>query len=107
MTPTTARDWLDLVLDQGWSLLFEDVTSGDPLRFPGYVEQLRAARERTGCSEAVLVAEGTLEGRTVIAIAFEFGFLGGSMGVAAGERIARAFEHAASSGAPVIALTAT
>jgi acetyl-CoA carboxylase carboxyl transferase beta subunit len=107
MTPTTARDWLDLVLDQGWSLLFEDVVSQDPLAFPGYVEQLRAAREKTGCSESVLVAEGTLEGRRVVAISFEFGFLGGSVGVAAGERIARAFERAAERAAPLIAMTAS
>ncbi|HLW17285.1 MAG TPA: acetyl-CoA carboxylase carboxyltransferase subunit alpha/beta, partial [Actinomycetota bacterium] len=107
MTPTTARDWLDLVLDQGWSLLFEDIVSRDPLQFPGYVEQLRAAREKTGCSESVLVAEGSLEGHRVIAISFEFGFLGGSMGVAAGERIARTFERAASIGAPVVAMTAS
>jgi acetyl-CoA carboxylase carboxyl transferase beta subunit len=107
MTPTTARDWLDLVLDQGWSLLFEDIVSQDPLGFPGYAEQLRAAREKTGCSESVLVAEGTLDGRRVIGISFEFGFLGGSMGVAAGERIARAFERAADQSVPVIAMTAT
>jgi acetyl-CoA carboxylase carboxyl transferase subunit beta len=107
MSPKSAREWLDLVLDPGWTLLFEDVVSDDPLQFPGYGEQLRAAREKTGCSESVLVAEGTLEGRRIIAISFEFGFLGGSMGVAAGERIARAFERGAELGASVIAMTAS
>lgn len=107
MTPTNARDWLDLVLDPGWTLLFEDVVSGDPLQFPGYAEQLRAAREKTGCSESVLVAEGSLEGHRIVAVSFEFGFLGGSMGVAAGERICRAFERAVELGMPVIAMTAT
>ena len=34
MTPRSAREWLDLVLDPGWELLFEDVVSGDPLDFP-------------------------------------------------------------------------
>src|SRR4051812_7314605 len=107
MTPTTARDWLDLVLDPGWGLLFDDVVSGDPLQFPGYVEQLRAAREKTGSSESVLIAEGMLEGHRVIAVSFEFGFLGGSMGVAAGERISRAFERAADLSVPLIAMTAS
>ena len=107
MTPRSAREWLDLVLDPDWTLLFDDVVSGDPLEFPGYAEQLRAAREKTGCSESVLVAEGVLAGQRMIAIAFEFGFLGGSMGVAAGERICRAFEHAAATGVPVVAMTAT
>jgi acetyl-CoA carboxylase carboxyl transferase subunit beta len=107
MTPANARAWLDLVLDPGWTLLFEDVVSGDPLSFPGYAEQLRAARDKTGCTESALVAEGLLDGHRVVAVSFEFGFLGGSMGVAAGERIARAFERAADIGAPLIALTAS
>src|SRR5437899_5209980 len=107
MAPTSAREWLDLVLDPGWTLLFEDVVSGDPLNFPGYAEQLRAAREKTGCTEAVLVAEGTIGVAPTIVISFEFGFLGGSMGVAAGERICRAFEYAAEKGMNVVALTAS
>jgi acetyl-CoA carboxylase carboxyl transferase beta subunit len=107
MSPSTAREWLDLVLDPGWTPLFEDVVFGDPLRFPGYAEQLEAARAKTGCTESVLVAEGVVERRRVIAISFEFGFLGGSMGVAAGERICRAFERAAQEKIPVIALTAS
>jgi acetyl-CoA carboxylase carboxyl transferase beta subunit/acetyl-CoA carboxylase carboxyl transferase alpha subunit len=106
MSSTTAREWLDLVLE-GWSLLFEDVVSGDPLGFPGYPEQLRAAREKTGCTESVLVAEGTIGGASTIVISFEFSFLGGSMGVAAGERICRAFERAAERRIPVVALTAS
>jgi acetyl-CoA carboxylase carboxyl transferase subunit beta len=107
MAPTSAREWLDLVLDPGYSLLFEDVVSGDPLNFPGYAEQLRAAHEKTGCTEAVLVAEGTIGAADAIVISFEFGFLGGSMGVAVGERICRAFERAAEKGIQVIALTAS
>ncbi|MGZ4128696.1 MAG: carboxyl transferase domain-containing protein [Actinomycetota bacterium] len=107
MSPVTAREWLDHVLDPGWSLLFEDVVGGDPLLFPGYAEQLRAAREKTGCTESVLVADGMLDGRHAMAISFEFGFLGGSMGTAAGERICRAFERAAEQRIPVIALTAS
>jgi acyl-CoA carboxylase subunit beta len=107
MEPKNAREWLDLVLDPGYSLLFEDVVSGDPLNFPGYAEQLRAAREKTGCTEAVLVAEGKIGDADAIVISFEFGFLGGSMGVAAGERISRAFERAAQKRMQVIALTAS
>src|SRR5260221_14214114 len=103
MAPTSAREWLDLVLDPGWTLLFEDVVSGDPLNFPGYAEQLRAAREKTGCSEAVLVADGHLDGHHAIVIAFEFGFLGGSMGVAAGGRIFRAVAGAADDNIPGLA----
>lgn len=88
-------------------MLFEDVVSTDPLNFPGYAAQLEKARSATGATESVLVADGSLEGRRVVVLSFEFGFLGGSMGMAAGERIRRAFEHAATIGAPVIALCAS
>ncbi|MFN2614405.1 MAG: carboxyl transferase domain-containing protein, partial [Actinomycetota bacterium] len=53
------------------------------------------------------VADGTLGERRAIAISFEFAFIGGSMGVAEGERICRAFELAACERLPVITLTAT
>lgn len=102
-----ARGWLDRVLDPGWALLFEDVVSTDPLGFPGYAAQLDKARTTTGSTESVLVASGALGGRQVVALSFEFGFLGGSMGMAAGERIRRAFELAASTPCPVIALCAS
>lgn len=105
--PMTARERLELILDEGWELLFDQVVGGDPLSFPGYPEQLEAARARTGESESVLVAAGSVDGIAIIAIAFEFGFLGGSMGVAAGERICRAFERAASDLVPVVALCAS
>jgi len=103
----SAREWLDLVLDSGRDELFDAIVGGDPLDFPGYAGQLEAARARTGCSEAVVVSAGSVDGIRVIALAFEFGFLGGSMGVAAGERIARAFEVAAHDRVPVVALTAS
>ena len=105
--PQNARDWLDLVLGPGSSLLFEDVVAADPLSFPGYAEQVADARARTGCSAGVLVAEGSIGERAVVAISFEFGFIGGSMGVAEGERICRAFELAADRKVPVVALTAS
>ena len=110
----SARAWLDTILEPGYELLFEDVVSDDPLQFPGYREDLEEARARTGCTESVLVARGSVgvprasvEAGTAIVIAFEFGFLGGSMGVAAGERIRRAFELGADTRTPVVALTAS
>jgi len=105
-TPTGARGWLDLVCE-AWSLLFDDVVSDDPLGFSGYKQQLQAARAATSCSESVLVADAVIHGRRAIVVAFEFGFLGGSMGIAAGERICRAFETAAADKIPLIALTAS
>lgn len=108
--PSTARAWIEHLLDPGWTLLFEDIVSTDPLSFPWYRQQLERAREQTGGSDSVLVGEGTIHGEhdlDVVVVAFEFGFLGGSMGVATGERIARAFERAAEARKPLIALIAT
>jgi acyl-CoA carboxylase subunit beta len=100
-----------LVADEGsvevWD---EDVVSDDPLGFADsrpYPERLAAARERTGLGEAVLTGRATLDGRPFVVIAAEFGFLGGSIGVATGERIARAFERALERELPVVALTAS
>lgn len=88
----------------------EEVVSDDPLGFADvrpYPERLAAARERTGLGEAVLTGRATLDGRPLVLIAAEFGFLGGSIGVATGERIARAFERALERELPVVALTAS
>lgn len=101
------RAWFDHVLDPGWDLVFEDVLGGDPLRFPGYPEALEAARTKTGESESMLVAVGTLEGREVVMCSSVFGFMGGSMGAAHGERVCRAFELATERGWPLIAATAS
>ena len=88
----------------------EDVVSDDPLAFSDtkpYRERLAEARERTGLGEAVLTGRATLDGRPIAVVAGEFGFLGGSIGVATSERIARAFERAIEQRIPLVALTAS
>ena len=96
----TAAEWIDLVLDAGWMECDAGLASGDPLQFPGYAS-------RDAKTESVITADGTVDGLPVVAISFEFDVFGGSMGVVAGERIARAFERAIQRHAAVIALTAT
>lgn len=88
----------------------EDVVSDDPLAFADtkpYRERLAAAREATGLGEAVLAGCATLEGRALAVLAGEFGFLGGSIGVATAERIARVVERALEERLPVVALPAS
>ena len=100
-----------LVIDAGslepWDL---DVVSDDPLRFSdvrSYRERLDEAAARTGLGESVLTGRATLDGRPLVVVASEFGFLGGSIGVATGERIARAFERALAERLPLVALPAS
>ncbi|QMU80447.1 acetyl-CoA carboxyl transferase [Streptacidiphilus sp. PB12-B1b] len=71
---------------------------------PAYRASLARARERTGRDEAVTTGQGLLGGRPVALVASEFGFLGGSIGVATAERITRAVERATAERLPLLAL---
>ncbi|WP_169816237.1 acetyl-coenzyme A carboxylase carboxyl transferase subunits beta/alpha [Nocardia miyunensis] len=68
-----------------------------------YREELRAASERSGSDESVVTGEGRLRGRRIAVIACEFGFLAGSIGVAAAERVVLAVERATELGLPLVA----
>ncbi|MGM7643906.1 carboxyl transferase domain-containing protein [Nocardia sp. JW2] len=70
---------------------------------PRYRQELVDASRRAGTDESVLTGEGLLRGRRVAVIACEFGFLAGSIGVAAAERIVAAVERATELGLPLIA----
>jgi acetyl-CoA carboxylase carboxyl transferase subunit beta len=76
----------------------------DPPIARTYHAALSAARAKTGRDESVLACEGTVHGRRVALIAGDAAFLGGSIGVAAGERLARAIERATAERLPIIAL---
>jgi len=87
-----------------------EVASDDPLGFSDtrpYADRLAEAREATGLSEAVLTGRATLDGRPLVVVAGEFGFLGGSIGVATAERVARSFERALEQRLPLVALPAS
>ncbi len=77
----------------------------DPLRFRDqkkYVDRLKAARAKTGRSDVILAGEGRLDGvKTVIAVQ-DFEFMGGSLGMAAGEAIITAMRRAVVLGAPFV-----
>jgi acetyl-CoA carboxylase carboxyl transferase beta subunit len=88
----------------------EDVVSTDPLCFVDsrtYADRLAKARRDSGHSESVLTGRGLLSGRPVVLVVGDFRFLAGSVGIAAAERIVRAFERAAAGHLPVVAITAS
>jgi acetyl-CoA carboxylase carboxyl transferase subunit beta len=107
----SARERIALVADDGSFEAWDaDLVSSDPLGFSDvkpYRERLAEAHARTGEREAVVCGQATLEGRPLVVIASEFGFLGGSIGTATGDRVARALERARGSRLPVVALTAS
>jgi acetyl-CoA carboxylase carboxyl transferase subunit beta len=105
--PTTARELLDAVFDPGTWSSWDVAVSGTPEGDPGYARALATARERTGLDEAVLTGEGRLAGRRVAAVATEFGFLGGSVGAVATDRLLAALRRATAEGLPVLASPAS
>lgn len=72
-----------------------------------YAQRVRDAKRTTRLREAVLIGEAKIQTHAVMLVVLDFRFLGGTMGTAAGEKIARAFEHATEKDLPLIAVTAT
>ena len=81
----------------------------DPLKFRDekrYTERLRAARKKTGETEAVLVADGKVGRTRIVASAQDFGFMGGSMGMHAGNALITGCEYAVEHKLPFVTFTA-
>ena len=97
-----AREIIDLFLDEG-TFRSWDVPVAQPPQSPDYAAMLAEARARTGLDESVVTGEGRLRGRRVAVVASEFAFLGGSIGVAATERLTTAVERATREGLPLLA----
>lgn len=72
-----------------------------------YAADLAAAAQRSGADEAIITGEARIRGHRVAVVAGEFGFLAGSIGVTAAERIVRAFERARDEGLPMFASPAS
>ncbi|WP_405364888.1 acetyl-CoA carboxylase carboxyltransferase subunit alpha/beta [Kitasatospora sp. NBC_00085] len=102
-TSLTARQLLDLLVDSGTFRSWDEPLAPQPAE-AGYRAALARARERTGTDEAVVTGAGLIGGRAVALVASEFGFLGGSIGVATAERITRAVERATAERLPLVAL---
>jgi len=89
-----ARERLKLLFDDGdFNPIELPETPSDPLRFRDrkrYAERLREAQTKTESKEAVLVAHGRMGGRPTVIAAFDFSFMGGSMGIAVGEGLVAA-----------------
>ncbi|MFI6368763.1 carboxyl transferase domain-containing protein [Nocardia sp. NPDC050630] len=98
----SARELLGQLLDSD-SYISWDRPPMTVAASPRYREDLYKAELAAGTDEAVLTGEGLLRGRRVAVIACEFGFLAGSIGVAAAERIVSAVERATELGLPLVA----
>jgi len=106
-----ARTRLAQLLDgEEYEVFDSDLASTDPLQFVDlkpYASRLKKAQSETGLADAIINAEGSIEGRPVIASVMEYGFIGGSMGAAVGEAITRAVERAQAKRTPLIIVSAS
>jgi acetyl-CoA carboxylase carboxyl transferase subunit beta len=106
-----ARTRLAQLLDDNQFETFDgNLASTDPLKFVDlkpYSSRLRQAQQDTGLGDAIINAQGKLQGRPVIASVMEYAFIGGSMGAVVGEAIARAIERSADTRTPLIIVSAS
>ena len=82
----------------------------DPLKFKDskrYKDRISQAQKQSNESEALVVMKGYLKGNPIVAAAFDFGFMGGSMGSVVGERFVRGVNESLKSNAPFIVFTAS
>ncbi len=106
-----ARRRLDMFFDpEPREEIGADLESADPLKFKDtkkYKERLSAAQKKTGEKDALVVMRGQLQGRELVAAAFEFGFMGGSMGSVVGQRFVLGVNEAIARRAPMICFAAS
>jgi acetyl-CoA carboxylase carboxyl transferase subunit beta len=102
----TARERFEILFDDDkYKEFATDIRSGDPLGFRDtkrYADRLRVYQSRVGSGDAVLCAEGKLEGIPVVICAMEYAFMGGSMGSVVGEKITIAIERCIEKKEPLI-----
>ena len=93
--------WFDVALPE---------VTADPLKFRDerkYADRIKDARARTGLNDAIKVGYGKLEGAAVVIAVQDFDFMGGSLGMAAGEAIVRGLELAVEKRSPFIVFAAS
>jgi len=105
------RERLEHFLDpEGTEELAASVEPEDPLKFRDtkkYRDRVLQAQKTTQERDALIVMSGTLHGLPIVACAFEFAFMGGSMGSVVGERFVRAVEHCLEHRKPLICFSAS
>jgi acetyl-CoA carboxylase carboxyl transferase subunit beta len=107
----SARARLNLFLDeQGREEVGKNVKPLDPLKFKDskkYKDRILQAQKQTKENDALVVMKGQLHGQDIVAAAFDFNFMGGSMGSVVGEKFVRGVNKSLELGVPFIVFTAS
>ena len=106
-----ARQRIELLSDQGtFQEYWADLVAEDPLEFKDskrYPDRVKASQKSSGSNDAFMAGRATLEGRPYWIGAFEFKFMGGSMGSVVGEKVTRLFEAAAEEKTPAVVVSSS
>ena len=109
--PMKARTRLEHFLDPGENReIAGRLEPTDPLKFRDskrYRDRITAAQKKTGEKDALVALAGKLDGEDIVACAFEFGYMGGSMGSVVGEKFARAGQECLRMRAPLVCFSAS
>jgi acetyl-CoA carboxylase carboxyl transferase subunit beta len=105
-----SRERIESLLEPGYQLVDLDLRSTDPLEFTDlkpYKKRLRDAQKKTGLNDAIVNAIGHIGPHPVVLSVMEYAFIGGSMGSAVGETIARAVDRSLDTRHPLIIISAS
>ncbi len=104
-----SNEYFEILFDENeYTELFEDLVSGDPLKFKDtkkYTDRVEASIKKTNLKDACRTATGKLEGMDIVIACMDFSFIGGSMGSVVGEKIARGIDHAIKTNAPFLMIS--
>jgi len=107
----TVEQRLAITIDRGsWRELFTDLAIGDPLEFVDsrpYRERLESARRTSGRNDAMVTGVGKIQGRSAAIAVMDFNFMGGSMGVVVGEKLAQLIGYGLKRRLPLIAFSSS
>lgn len=104
----TSEQRLEDLFDDGeYQLLFTDISTKNPLDFPGYEEKVLAYQKKSGLNEAVSIGRGNIDSMGALVGVMDSRFMMGSMGSVVGEKITRAAELAVVERLPLILFTAS
>jgi acetyl-CoA carboxylase carboxyl transferase subunit beta len=102
------HDYVNLLLDEGsWEEVEAEVRSVDPLGFPEYPARLKRARDNGYDGDAIVTVTGKLADMPLNLGVMDFGFMGGSMGSAVGEKIARLAQRSLERKHPLVIISAS
>ena len=107
----SARRRLDLFLDpENREEIGVNLKPLDPLKFKDskkYKDRISQAQKKTKENDALIVMSVALKGKTIVVAAFDFGFMGGSMGSVVGEKFVRGINKSVELGVPFVVFTAS